>query len=242
MASATTGVGSERCDCEQAAHFSPDGAWHPYNAQELGAAPFSTAFGTFRLCSACLDAGHMVVPPGLNSPGSHPSSPDGLPNKTGGTPLVAVIIADPSLVGVFPLGAVFEDQQGDLWMVDTHRRTGDSRRETLLIGPETGRCSAEVLLKKWGPITLRWTPEPLVSGDHSRALRDIAIERSRHAGLGYTDEHDDEHGVAHLVELAFARPMIDWRGGYVRSELVKAASLLVAAIELMDRRSPHHNP
>lgn len=239
MASATTGVGSERCECEQAAHFKPDGPWHPYNAQELGAAPFSTAFGTFQLCPACLDAGHMVASSSLNTPGSPHTSADGQHRRHRTDPLLTIIITDPSLVDAYPLGAVFEDRQGDLWMVDTHRRTGDSRGETLLIGPETGRCSAEVLLKKWGPITLRWTPEPLVSGDHSPALRDIAHERSRHAGLGYTDEHDDEHGTRRLEALAISRLHV---GHGTRRGLVQAASLLVAAIELMDRRSPHHNP
>ncbi len=77
---------------------------------------------------------------------------------------------------------------------------------------------------------------PNITNGHliSPAISDIAAERATHAARGWTPEHDAEHGVTHLVNLAFARPMVNWRGGYSRAELVKAASLLVAAIELLD--------
>lgn len=69
------------------------------------------------------------------------------------------------------------------------------------------------------------------------AVRDVAYERATHAERGWTPEHDAEHGVNHLERLAIERL------GFVpqdRGELVKAASLLIAAIELIDRQEVDH--
>lgn len=59
---------------------------------------------------------------------------------------------------------------------------------------------------------------------------EIRTERESHAAKGYDAEHDRRHGVAHLV---------DWAAHYAnpdsRESLVKAASLLVAAIEVIDK-------
>lgn len=73
----------------------------------------------------------------------------------------------------------------------------------------------------------------------SRALRDVAAERATHADRGWTPNHDRTHGVDHLVRLAehYAHgqgPAAEVEGVYDREYLVKAASLLVAAVELMD--------
>lgn len=85
------------------------------------------------------------------------------------------------------------------------------------------------------------------------AIRDVANERATHERRGWTAEHDTEHGPLHLIELAGDRvndasvwqktypgsdPLTISR--YVRSQLVKAASLLVAAIELLDRSEADH--
>ena len=66
-----------------------------------------------------------------------------------------------------------------------------------------------------------------------RILDEILIERASHAECGYDLAHDRDHGgVTHLVAQA---------GNYVmphrlkdRAGLVKCASLIVAAIELLD--------
>ena len=78
------------------------------------------------------------------------------------------------------------------------------------------------------------TPDPGIT----RAICDVARERSTHVDLGWTPEHDAEHGVGHLLDLAGDygdRAMANARPD--RRDLVKAASLLVAAIELLDRSS-----
>ena len=79
----------------------------------------------------------------------------------------------------------------------------------------------------------------------TRAVRDVAAERSTHAERGWTPEHDRRHGVDHLVRLA--RDYVTRQGAaaeeagvYDRKYLVKAASLLVAAIELVDRQEADH--
>lgn len=75
----------------------------------------------------------------------------------------------------------------------------------------------------------------------SDALQHVAAERGRQIDKGWTTEHDSEHGLRHLTWLAQKRTSAaayeaaigTWA---VRSELVKAAALLVAAIELIDFR------
>jgi len=72
----------------------------------------------------------------------------------------------------------------------------------------------------------------------SRALADVAAERRTHDGRGWTRAHDDEHGANHLVELAWRyayRVHATRPGSYDREGLVKAAALLVAAIDTLDR-------
>jgi hypothetical protein len=76
------------------------------------------------------------------------------------------------------------------------------------------------------------TPEALP------VLAEITLERDRQiAELGWTPEHDDAHGVAHLERLA-----VEWAihashttGTEQRDALVKVAALVVAAIEVIDR-------
>lgn len=78
------------------------------------------------------------------------------------------------------------------------------------------------------------TPEALP------VLAAITLERDRQiAELGWTSTHDDHHGTGHLIKLA-----TEWtihashlQAAEQRDALVKAAALLVAAIEVLDRRS-----
>ncbi|WP_163275351.1 hypothetical protein [Cellulomonas iranensis] len=72
----------------------------------------------------------------------------------------------------------------------------------------------------------------------SPALADVAAERRTHDARGWTARHDDEHGVHHLVGLTLrklheAAPIT--HGLYSRQQLVKAAALLLAAIDRFDR-------
>jgi len=78
------------------------------------------------------------------------------------------------------------------------------------------------------------TPEALP------VLAAITLERDRQlAELSWTPDHDDEHGAGHLLALAYGH--LDAAGddagghGVDRVELVKAAALIVAAIEVVDR-------
>jgi hypothetical protein len=104
------------------------------------------------------------------------------------------------------------------------------------------------------------------------AARDVLAERTRHSSVeGWTTEHDDEHGPGALA-LAAAAYALDagkvldllspvdagdrhepifwpfsshwWKPGEPRRGLVKAASLILAEIERMDRdpgdESGHH--
>ena len=68
-------------------------------------------------------------------------------------------------------------------------------------------------------------------------LHEIEAERYRQRAKGWTDDHDDLHGVGHLIglagEYASAAPL---GGDYDREKIVQAATLLVAAIEALDRR------
>lgn len=74
-----------------------------------------------------------------------------------------------------------------------------------------------------------------------RVLADIEIERKTHARRGYDTQHDLQHGIHHLVTWAdkYAHGVDNRTDGYYRrKDLVKAASLLVAAIEAMDAPEP----
>lgn len=76
-----------------------------------------------------------------------------------------------------------------------------------------------------------------IEAKFTKALASIADERATHAGRGWTAEHDAEHGVDHLVELAVGYAQRATIELDVRRKLVKAASLLVAAIDLLDQEA-----
>lgn len=106
----------------------------------------------------------------------------------------------------------------------------------------------------------------------SMAARDVIAERQRHVDVeGWTPEHDDEHapgtlalaGAAYALDAGYAldsfvpadadhpEPLFWpfcsewWKPGAPRSGLVKAASLILAEIERIDRdpgdESGHHH-
>ena len=86
-----------------------------------------------------------------------------------------------------------------------------------------------------GRVTIAYTSTP-------QSVLDVAVERATHAGRGWTAEHDAEHGTGHLTRIAgdhlrgLAADRVNHRSTFDsdRSHLVKAASLLVAAIDLLD--------
>ena len=64
---------------------------------------------------------------------------------------------------------------------------------------------------------------------------EIDAERDRQIALGYTREHDLEHnGHDHLLPLETHYVYEAYKGRDARENLIKAAALLVAAIELLD--------
>lgn len=73
------------------------------------------------------------------------------------------------------------------------------------------------------------------------AVLDVLNERERHAALGYTDEHDDDHGPDELLELADQQAWhYRWSSQASRPDrarLVKALSLGFAALEALDRQA-----
>lgn len=82
-------------------------------------------------------------------------------------------------------------------------------------------------------------------------LDDIVAERWRQIGKGYDADHDDKH-VNHELANAAAALAIEWLGNWPwslhswpgddrRSHLVKAAAMLIAEIERLDRSAltPH---
>lgn len=83
------------------------------------------------------------------------------------------------------------------------------------------------------------------------ALRDVMAERARQVAKGYAAEHDDEHSDCELARAAACYavgselhyrdvPIWPWgtfeQGQDYRRALVKAAALLLAEIERVDRR------
>ena len=89
----------------------------------------------------------------------------------------------------------------------------------------------------------------------SQAIRYIALERATHVERGWTTQHDDKEGPRNLIGYAAERindasvwlaiaPGSDPEevNAHVRSQLVKAASIVVAAIEAMDRAKSPETP
>lgn len=85
------------------------------------------------------------------------------------------------------------------------------------------------------------TKENLMTEATDRVLADIRAERARHSEIGYDQKHDDGHDLHDLVEWSkrYASKAGKKPGAlpglYDRQRLVQSASLMVSAIEYMDR-------
>jgi hypothetical protein len=79
----------------------------------------------------------------------------------------------------------------------------------------------------------------MITPDLEKVLTDIRNERE-HQLTRWSTDHDDSHQTHQLVKLAEQYAHKCGKGGeegyYDRHRLVQAATLLVAAIEAMDRR------
>jgi hypothetical protein len=76
-----------------------------------------------------------------------------------------------------------------------------------------------------------------VPGGTVGVMLQVKAERQRQIERGYTPEHDDEHGLEHIVDQARGRILPQQLR--TRGELVQAAACLVAAIEWLDRSDAH---
>ena len=72
-----------------------------------------------------------------------------------------------------PLGTVYTDREGDVWMIYSH--TLNDR--TVLVTPETLNQDAAYVLKKWGP--LRWTTPDQPDAAGARDVSDAMVEATR---------------------------------------------------------------
>lgn len=85
----------------------------------------------------------------------------------------------------------------------------------------------------------------------TKGLYDVLAQRRKHASYGHTPEDDDARGIRPLVSTAivYAHDFFNWCPVYpgkdhlpggtadrARSQLVKAASVLLAAIDSLDRQ------
>ncbi len=59
----------------------------------------------------------------------------------------------------YPLGAVFTDIEGGVWMIDSRNPATGA---CWMLSPETVRMSAKHVLRKWGPLTPVWRPDQAV--------------------------------------------------------------------------------
>jgi len=57
-------------------------------------------------------------------------------------------------IALMPLGTVFTDISGDVWMLDAFREGSAA----MMVSPETGTFSADHVISKWGPLELQWIP------------------------------------------------------------------------------------
>jgi hypothetical protein len=119
--------------------------------------------------------------------------------------------------------------------------------------PDAGFCTCEIrTVTHWLPLPSPPITQSKGGGQGMSAIDDIAAERERQKSAeGWTEEHDDGHTKAEMATAAacyilyspdHTAPLIwPWAGfwwkpsGGRRRNLVKAAALLVAEIERLDR-------
>lgn len=75
---------------------------------------------------------------------------------------------------------------------------------------------------------------------HRRVMRDVTAERHRQVDKGWTPEHDDEHALGDMCELAVQRfrRAFDVPEDQTRPRLIEGIAILAAAVEALDRRQP----
>lgn len=78
---------------------------------------------------------------------------------------------------------------------------------------------------------------PDIHPDTERVLIDLALERHRQIGKGWTRNHDDTHTTERMIELATEHLPPAVASDDNRDALIEAAALLVAAVESIDRRT-----
>lgn len=138
-------------------------------------------------------------------------------------------------------------------VVDEVNRLSQEGHLRSFISPPNGTVpgDAEIIAKA---VVAVLRPEGGTDMD-SQAIRDIALERATHVERGWTTQHDDKEGPRNLIGYAAERindasvwlaiaPGSDPEAvnAHVRSQLVKAASIVVAAIEVMDRAKSPETP
>jgi hypothetical protein len=87
-------------------------------------------------------------------------------------------------------------------------------------------------------VILRFGDGYAASAVRGRAVLDVVEERAGHEAHGYTDEHDDEAGLDHLVGEAIHR--LKTPGEFptdndIYEALKVSASLIISAMELIKR-------
>ncbi|MFT3877158.1 MAG: hypothetical protein QM708_12155 [Propioniciclava sp.] len=55
-----------------------------------------------------------------------------------------------------PLGSVYTDTTGDVWMLEA---LSNIAPDAWMVSPKTSPRRASEVLQKWGPLTLRWSPD-----------------------------------------------------------------------------------
>lgn len=70
------------------------------------------------------------------------------------------------------------------------------------------------------------------------AILEVTQERSRQEEIGWTAEHDAMHGSEHLISEAYKRLLIAHLSPSAEPrDIVKAAALLIAALEQLEREA-----
>jgi len=117
---------------------------------------------------------------------------------------------------------------------DVLRRTGP------LVSLEIDRPTWEAMGR---PVTMGMTLDADTQPDEEleapgRIVTEVYEERIRQIAKGYDAEHDDGHGLEHILSQV-NRKATTWPPS--RDNLVRDAALLIAAIEWYDR-NPDHEP
>ena len=84
----------------------------------------------------------------------------------------------------YPLGAVFTDIEGGVWMIDSRNPATGA---CWMLPPETVRMSAKHVLRKWGPLTPVWRPDQAVGSPKVAAKPTAKIDDGHTCDAGHFD-------------------------------------------------------